>query len=147
MKGEIRIVNGDEWMVVDIAPALQLAEMVAALLEDAGFIVMVRGGDSSDDVFSHLGSPGIGVTHVLVPKAQGEEALQLIRDTVTDYEGDELEAVLQAGGADAVFGFDSDDEDDEDDEDYEDDDDYEEEADLDDDADDSPAAAGFPTRD
>lgn len=141
MKGETRIVNGDEWMIVDVAPALPLAEMVAALLEDAGFIVMVRGGDSADDVFSHLGSPGIGVTHVLVPKAQGGEALQLIRDTVTDYEGDELEAVLRAGGADAVFGF----EDDEDDDDDDDDEDYAEDDGDHDDADDGPATAGLRT--
>jgi hypothetical protein len=107
-------------MVVDVAPAQQLAEMVAALLEDAGFVVMVRGSDSMDDVFSHLGSPGIGITHVLVPEAQGKEALELIRETVTDYEGDELEAVLREGsvvtgpGAELIFVDDGDDEDDED---------------------------------
>jgi hypothetical protein len=123
MKGETRVINGDRWMIVDVAPAQQLAEMVAALLEDAGFIVMVRGSDSMDDVFTHLGTPGIGVTHVLVPEGQGEDALSLIRETVTDYEGDELEAILQQGdvvtgaGARLIFADDADDDfdDDEDD--------------------------------
>src|SRR5690606_2720619 len=40
MKGETVIVNGDEWVVVDEAPAAALADMVAALLEDEGFVVM-----------------------------------------------------------------------------------------------------------
>ena len=43
MKGENRLINGDNWTIVDVAPAEPLAEMVAALLEDAGFVVIVRG--------------------------------------------------------------------------------------------------------
>lgn len=112
MKGETRLINGDRWMIVDVAPAQQLAEMVAVLLEDAGFIVMIRGEGSDADVLTHLGSPGIGITNVLVPEAQGADALQLISETVTDYEGDELEAVLRDGsvvtGAGAVLDFDDD---------------------------------------
>ena len=110
MKGETRLINGDRWMIVDVAPAQQLAEMVAVLLEDAGFIVMIRGEGSDADVLTHLGSPGIGITNVLVPEGQGADALQLISETVTDYEGDELEAVLREGsivtGAGAELNFD-----------------------------------------
>lgn len=97
MKGENRLINGDNWTIVDVAPAFQLAEMVAALLEDAGFVALVRGADSGDDVFAHLGSPGIGATVVLVPEDQAAAALQLISETVSDYEGDEIEAALQSG--------------------------------------------------
>lgn len=97
MKGQSRIINGDTWIVVDVAPAEPLAEMVAALLEDAGFVALVRGADSGDDVFAHLGTPGIGTTVVLVPEEQAEAALQLISETVTDYQGDEIDAALLSG--------------------------------------------------
>jgi hypothetical protein len=114
MKGETRVINGDRWMIVDVAPAQQLADMVAVLLEDAGFIVMIRGEGSDADVLTHLGSPGIGITNVLVPEAQGADAMKLISETVTDYEGDELEAVLREGsvvsgaGAGLIFADDDD---------------------------------------
>lgn len=97
MIGEKRIINGDSWTIVDVAPAEQLSEMVAALLEDAGFISLIRGADSGDDVFAHLGMPGIGASVVLVPDSQAEAALELIRETVTDYDGDNLEAALESG--------------------------------------------------
>lgn len=97
MKGENRIINGDTWTIVDVAPAEPLAEMVAALLEDAGFVVIVRGADSGDDVFAHLGTPGIGASVVLVPEEQAVAAMQLISETVTDYEGDALEEAIRSG--------------------------------------------------
>lgn len=97
MIGENRIINGDSWTIVDVAPAEQLSEMVAALLEEAGFVALIRGSDSGDDVFAHLGMPGIGASVVLVPEDQAEAALELIRETVTDYEGDDLEAALRSG--------------------------------------------------
>ncbi|HLR45622.1 MAG TPA: hypothetical protein VK092_00560 [Deinococcales bacterium] len=97
MIGENRVINGDSWTIVDVAPAEQLSEMVAALLEDAGFVALVRGSDSGDDVFAHLGMPGIGASVVLVPENQAEAALQLIRETVTDYSGDNLEEALESG--------------------------------------------------
>lgn len=97
MKGENRVINGDNWTIVDVAPAEPLAEMVAALLEDAGFVALVRGADSGDDVFAHLGTPGIGATVVLVPEEQAAAALQLISETVSDYEGDEIEEALRSG--------------------------------------------------
>ncbi len=100
MKGETRIVNGDRWTIVDVAPAEPLAEMVGALLEEAGFIVVVRGSDSGDDVFAHLGTPGIGESVVLVPEEQAAAALKLIAETVTDYEGEELERALASGELD-----------------------------------------------
>lgn len=94
MKGETVTVNGDAWTIVDVAPAPPLAEMVAAILEEAGIIAMVRGLDLASDAFSHLGSTNLTTTYVLVPQEQGERALALIEETVTDFEGDELEDLL-----------------------------------------------------
>lgn len=94
MRGETLIVNGDPWTIVDEAPAAPLAEMVAAILEDAGFVVMVRGPGVLDDAFAHLGSTSITTTYVLVPEQDAEAAAALIAETVTDYEGDELDALL-----------------------------------------------------
>lgn len=98
MKGETRVVNGDRWTVVDLAPAAPLAEMVAAILEEEGFVVMTRGVDRVDDAFSHLGAVSAGATAVLVPEADAERALALIAETVTDYQGDDLDAVLEELG-------------------------------------------------
>lgn len=94
MRGETLIVNGDPWTIVDEAPAAPLAEMVAAILEDAGFVVMVRGPGVLDDAFAHLGSTSITTTYVLVPEGAAEAAAALIAETITDYEGDELDALL-----------------------------------------------------
>ncbi len=96
MKGDRLIVNGDTWVIVDVAPAAPLAEMVAALLEEEGFTAMVRGANLTGDVFSHMGTPSAGATYVLVPEADAERAMQLVADTVTDYEGDELESIMRA---------------------------------------------------
>jgi hypothetical protein len=93
MKGETILLNGDNWTIVDVAPALELAEMVAVLLEEEGFPVIVRGLDG--DVFSHMGASGIGTTYVLVPEHDAERALRLIADTVTDYEGEDMDKVLE----------------------------------------------------
>lgn len=95
MKGENVVINGDTWTVVDEAPAAPLAEMVAALLEDEGFIVMVRGLDLQSDTFSHLGSTSVTSTYVLVPEAQAEAAARLIAETVTDYQGEELDELME----------------------------------------------------
>lgn len=102
MKGETVVVNGDRWTVVDVAPAQALAEMVAALLEDEGMVAMVRGSDLLSDVFSNLGAAGAGSAVVLVPEEDSERALRLIAETVTDYQGEELEAIMRAieSGAD-----------------------------------------------
>ena len=97
MKGENRTINGDTWTIVDVAPAEPLAEMVAAILEDAGFVVLVRGADGGQDIFAHLGTPGIGTSVVLVPQEQADAALQLIAETVTDYQGEDLEEALRSG--------------------------------------------------
>lgn len=96
MKGQTVVINGDRWTVVDVAPAQALAEMVAALLEDEGMVAMVRGGDGLTDVFSNLGASGTGSAVVLVPEADAERALRLIAETVTDYEGEELDAIMRA---------------------------------------------------
>ena len=96
MKGTTITLNGDAWTVVDVAPAAPLAEMVAALLEDEGFVAMVRGFDLLGDVLTHLGVGSAGTTVVLVPEADAEAALALIAETVTDFEGDDLDAALAA---------------------------------------------------
>jgi hypothetical protein len=93
MKGETILLNGDNWTIVDVAPALEIAEMVAVLLEEEGFPVVVRGLDG--DVFSHMGASGIGTTYVLVPEHEAERALALIAETVTDYEGEDMDKVLE----------------------------------------------------
>jgi hypothetical protein len=93
MKGETILLNGDNWTIVDVAPALELAEMVAVILEEEGFPVVVRGLDG--DVFSHMGASGIGTSYVLVPEKESERALALIAETVTDYEGEDMDEVLE----------------------------------------------------
>lgn len=114
MKGEVVVVNGDRWTIIDVAPAAPLAEMVAALLEDEGLVTMVRGSDLVGDVFSHMGTPSSGTTYVLVPEADAERALAIVAETVTDFEGDELDAIMRAiaEGADPeeLFGSADDDE-------------------------------------
>lgn len=113
LKGTVVTLNGDPWTVVDVAPAEPLAEMVAAILEDEGIVAVVRGADPLDDVYSHLGGSRVGTTLVLVPEGEAERALALIAETVTDYQGDELEAFLASG----ALAADEDAEDDEGDED------------------------------
>lgn len=99
LRGAVITLNGDRWTVVDVAPAEPLAEMVAAILEEEGIVSVVRGADPLDDVYSHLGGSRVGTTVVLVPEAEAERALVIIADTVTDYQGEELEELL-AHGAD-----------------------------------------------
>lgn len=94
MKGETLKINGDNWTIVDVAPAMPLAEMVATILEDEGFVTIVRGAEMMHDVLSHLGSVSPETTYVLVPEGNAQAALDLIAETVTDYEGDELEDLL-----------------------------------------------------
>jgi len=99
VKGETLRLNGDLWTVVDAAPAEPLAEMVATILEDEGFTVVVRVATRMADVLTHLGGVSSETTLVLVPEEQAEAALALIKETVTDYEGEELEALLAEQGA------------------------------------------------
>lgn len=98
MKGESLLLNGDRWTVVDEAPAEPLAEMVATILEEENFTVVVRLASRFGDVLTHLGGVSSETTLVLVPEDQAEAALALIAETVTDYEGDELEAFLTEMG-------------------------------------------------
>lgn len=101
MKGETVRLSGDLWTVVDVAPAEPLAEMVATILEEEGFTVVVRVAAGMGDVLTHLGGVSSETTLVLVPETQAEPALALIAETVTDYEGEELEAFLaEQGGED-----------------------------------------------
>lgn len=94
MKGETVVVNGDNWTVVDEAPAAPLAEMVAALLEEEGFVVMIRGLDLQSDAISHLGTISLTTTYVLVPADQADAATALIAETVTDFEGPDLDELM-----------------------------------------------------
>ncbi len=89
--------NGDRWTVVDVAPAEPLAEMTAAILEEEGYVSVVRPADPFDDVFAHLGASRVGTTVVLVPEPDAAAAQELIAATVTDYQGEELEALLASG--------------------------------------------------
>lgn len=95
MKGDVLLINGSNWMVVDVAPAPELAEMVAVILDEEGFPVMVKGHDALTDALSSLGVASLGTTLVLVPESRGEAALKLIAETVTDYEGEDIDAVLE----------------------------------------------------
>lgn len=96
MKGETLLINGDRWTVVDVAPAAELAEMVAVLLEEEGLVTLTRGADMLvSDVLTHMGAHSQGRTFVLVPEADAERAMRLIEETVTDYEGEELDALLE----------------------------------------------------
>jgi hypothetical protein len=99
LKGAVITLNGDPWTVVDVAPAEPLAEMVAAILEEEGIVAVVRGTDPLDDVYSHLGGSRVGTTVVLVPEPDAERAFAIIAETVTDYQGEELERLLREGEA------------------------------------------------
>lgn len=112
LRGAVITLNGDRWTVVDVAPAEPLAEMVAAILEEEGIVSVVRGADPLDDVYSHLGGSRVGTTLVLVPEADAERALTLIAETVTDYQGDELDELLAGGMGPDVWGEGDDEEDD-----------------------------------
>jgi hypothetical protein len=82
MKNKTMTINGDKWTVVDVAPAEPLAEMVAVMLEQEGFPVIVRG----TDVFSHLGASEVGATYVLVPESDAERAVQLLAEMAAPLE-------------------------------------------------------------
>jgi len=111
MKGKTILFNGDPWTIVDVAPAEPLAEMVAALLEDEGYVAVVRGIALLGDTLAHLGVGAAGASVVLVPELDAEAALALIEETVTDYHGDDLEAAMVALGEnpDALGAVDPDD--------------------------------------
>ncbi len=94
IRDTIRI-NGEIWAVVDVAPALELAEMVAVILEDEGFNMIVKSGEVLSDPLSHLGVQSqLGTSYVLVRTNDTEKALELIAESVTDYEGEELEKIM-----------------------------------------------------
>jgi hypothetical protein len=96
VKGTVVVVNGEPWTVVDVAPAMPLAEMVAALLEEEGFVTIVRSAGGFPDMLSALGVSDAGLSLVLVPEPDAGRALALIEETVTDYVGEDLEAALAA---------------------------------------------------
>lgn len=94
LKDKVMTINGDRWMVVHTAPAEPFAAMIAAVLEEEGFPVIVRG----TDVFSHLGASEMAVTYVLVPEKDAERAAQLIAEMVTPLEEDEVQKLSEEEG-------------------------------------------------
>lgn len=98
-KGDTRRINGDNWMVVDVAPAPELAEMAAVILQDDGYPTLTRGADIFDDGLKALGAQYRGLTYVLVPEAQGEAALALLAEAIEDFEGEDLEQFMREQGA------------------------------------------------
>jgi hypothetical protein len=84
-KDKVMTINGDKWHVVEIAPSEPLAEMIAVMLENEGFPVIVRG----TDVFSHLGASEMAATYVLVPEQDAARASELIASMVADDAGAE----------------------------------------------------------
>lgn len=96
MKGDTVTIGGDAWTIVDVAPAAPLAEMVAAILEEEGIIAITRGPDNlTEGVMTSMGAQTIGTTYVLVPAQDAERALALIAETVTDYEGEDLDRYIE----------------------------------------------------
>lgn len=95
MKGEKVLINGNTWTIVDVAPAPELAEMVAVLLQEEKIPTMTRALGDWDNVLGALGAQGIGATCVLVPEVEGHRALRLVEELVTDFEGEELTALLE----------------------------------------------------
>ncbi len=89
MKGKTLTINGDKWTVVNVAPAPELAEMVAVFLEDQGFVVMTKGPDNVSDALTHLGIYHVGIAYVLVPEESAEAADQLITEMLADQDREE----------------------------------------------------------
>ncbi len=94
MKGETLLIGGNRWTVVDAAPAEPLAKMVAEILKAEGIPTMVRGPNVVDEVLTTLGSYSLGPVYVLVPETEATRAGYILEETVTDYEGEELEKFL-----------------------------------------------------
>ena len=103
-KGESIRYNGDMWMVVDVAPAHELAEMVAVMLEEEGYIVQLHGGGPLNDALSSLGANSFGYAYVLVPEAQGPDALAFISENVEDFEGEDAQVLLEQMALEAGGG-------------------------------------------
>lgn len=93
MKGDKVTLHGDSWVIVDVAPLPELADMVAVILKDEGYVVEVKGPDFIADVFHALGAQTPGITMVLVPETQAEAALALIAESIRDYDDEELEHI------------------------------------------------------
>ena len=89
LKGKTLTINGDKWTVVHVAPAPELAEMVAVFLEDQGFVVMTKGPDTVSDALTHLGVYHVGIAHVLVPEESADAADQLISEMLSGQDKEE----------------------------------------------------------
>lgn len=93
-KGDSLRINGDIWTIVDVAPASELAEMVAVILEDEGLRPRVEGEGIGAGIIQALGANFIGTSFVLVPKHEAKEALKIIDECVTDYTGEDIDSLM-----------------------------------------------------
>ncbi len=93
-KGDSLRINGDIWTIVDVAPAAELAEMVAVILEEEGLRPRVEGLGIGAGIIQALGANFIGTSFVLVPKHEAEEALKIIEECVTDYTGEDIDRLM-----------------------------------------------------
>ena len=93
-KGDSLRINGDIWTIVDVAPASELAEMVAVILEEEGLRPRVEGLGIGAGIIQALGANFIGTSFVLVPKHEAEEALKIIEECVTDYTGEDIDRLM-----------------------------------------------------
>lgn len=109
--GDELLLDGAPWRVVDVAPALALAEMAAAVLDDEGIEVALFAVDPPSGALSFPDDADpIAPAIVLVPRAAEADARALLADAIEDFAGDDAErllAELAATGVDAAaLGFD-----------------------------------------
>ena len=102
--GDAVELDGAAWRIVDLAPAVALAEMAADVLADAEFDVVVFAIDpDSGRLAPPTDREGVGAAVVLVPDADTERALAHLEAEITDYTGDDLDelmALMESDGAD-----------------------------------------------
>jgi hypothetical protein len=94
VRGETLVISGDRWTIVDVAPAVQLAEMVAVILEEEGLSALICTLEEGETK-APTNTRQVEDNYVLVPEEDADKALEIIKDSVTDYRGDQLEELLQ----------------------------------------------------
>ena len=94
MKGETLEFDGKLWTIVDVAPAVSLAEMAAVILEEEGVSAIICMLDEHELSESNNENQ-FGTAYVLVPECESARALELIKDSVTDYREEQIEGLLE----------------------------------------------------
>ena len=94
MKGETLEFEGNPWTIVDVSPAVSLAEMAAVILEEEGISVIICTLEENELSESN-NEDQFGTAYVLVPECESPRALELIKDSVTDYRGEQIEGFLE----------------------------------------------------